>query len=631
MKSSHRRLLLLACMLITVNACAMSSPVPSAPHTANTNQIVSPIPGGGPMIPRYEKTEFTFPYAGNYANPNDPSQVDVEATIHGPTGTTTLPGFLYQGYTRSGNAYAEALTPSGKPPVWMIRFAPSVVGNYSYTVTLRDSQHTTTLGSGLFTAVQSANPGFIRANGYRLVRDNGEPVIPVGINAPWWQSLSSRVPNAWGDGTYGMDNMLSMFRATGVNFAHFWTCAPWTQLNVGCDSGNGTTSPVMDQAASWRIDYLVQQAHVQGVLLMPVLKHVDQMHFTDGDAVKARYFVARWGYETNILAWDWNKEGATNPDADAAWTQYEYSIDPYSHLRTASEWNHYPVLGNAQRSTYSQIFSDKYMTLVQNHDYVGDCADTNLGAGDPYDSTDPGFGLFYMRWNPRNGPLRGHDPRAFDAFHKPSFFGETGVKNTTRVDPCTDQGANQATSVYAQDTQGLIIESQAWGALMGTLGAYAPWYFRFDQRFDASGNWAGSWTNLAGFKGVAAYAAALPVVPDNAMLFSSFRDASQVATTSASLRVIGRKNAEFAMLHVQNTTGTALTLLHGGVAQPVGGTVTLKRMLRNTAFSVRWFDTSTAAQLAAASVSSDSSGALALNLPSAISQSVAAIVTSASA
>jgi hypothetical protein len=577
-------------------------------------------------VGRYEKFEVAFPYTGTYSDPSDPNVVDVEATFTSPTRKVSVPGFLYQPYSRSGNARGETLTATGSSQ-WMVRFAPWELGAYTYQVILRDASGTRQLGSGGFTSVPSSNPGFVRASGYGLVRDDGEPFIPVGINAPWWQPVQSHPGTAWGDGTYGVDNMYSMFAQTGANFFHFWTCA-FASLRIGCDASNGFPAAGMDPAAAWEIDYIAAQAHARGVYMMPVLKHSNQQQYTHADQVKARYFVARWGYETNIVAWDWNKEGATNPSADGAWASYERSIDPYQHLRSTSEWNHYPTLNGGDQAVYSQVFADPNMTMVQNHDYTGDCTDANLARGDPYDTSDPGFGLFYMRLNPPNGPLHGQDPRAFDRFHKPSFFGETGVHSSVGAAPCADVDSNGPATLYADDHAGLILKSQAWGAIMGGSCACAPWMFRFDSTFNSAGTWTGQWTQLAAFRGVSAYAKALPMIPDEARLFTNYQDSTAAVASAPELRVIGRKDADFAMLDIENVNGTALNVLRGSSPHAAGGSVTLKGMRSGAAYSVRWFDTDSGVVERTDSSVALGNGDVTLMLPVAVTHSVAAIVLS---
>jgi hypothetical protein len=577
------------------------------------------------VVGQYEKFELSYPYSGNFSNPNDPNIVDVEAKFTSPGGMlSTLPGFYFQDYTRRGNIAKEILTPVGNPR-WMVRFAPSEIGTYSYTVTLKDLSvnppTTNTLDSGTFRVIPSSNPGFIRAVGYHFVHENGQPFIPIGVNAPWFHRGRGVGPDgAWGDGTYGADKMFEQFVQNGVNSFHLWTCtwpdgaaAPIGKPNIGCNASDKPLT-TMDQQGSWDLDYIVDQAHLDNIYLMPVLKNKDKGNWDSGDLIKSRYFVARWGYSANIMGWDFNKEGAGNPATEKKWTTYMSSIDPYHHLRTTSEPDHWPTLGQKTSDIYDQIFSDPLMTLVQTHDYTGDCPD-DLSVN-PFDSTDPGFSLFYMKLDPS-----GNDPRDFHRFNKPSFFGETGVTPPLiKNGECITRKPTTASPLYNTDHKGLILKSELWGSLMGTSGAFAPWYFKFDTQND--------WTQFIAFKGISAYASALPLIPDSADLFTSDNDSSQVVVSDPNLRVIGRKNQTFAMLYVQNTTGTALKILQGHTPTPVTGTVTLKGMQAGTSLMIDWFDTDAGNVIRNESAVVDDTGALRLTLPTSITQSIAVIVAS---
>src|SRR2546425_12252668 len=118
----------------------------------------------------------------------------------------------------------------------------------------------------------------------------------------------------------------------------------------------------------------------------------------------------------------------------------------------------------------------------------------------------------------------------------------------------------------------------------------------------------------------------LPPVPDDAQLFSNYQSTSQVTASNTILHVIGRKNATFAMLYIQNTTGTWGAMVRDKHAPtPISGTVELKGMQAGAGFSVRWYDTDTGALLKTDSVTAHTGGVL-LTLPKQITESIAAIV-----
>jgi hypothetical protein len=360
----------------------------------------------------------------------------------------------------------------------------------------------------------------------------------------------------------------------------------------------------MSQPDSWILDYMVDQGHQHNISIAPILKHRDARHFTVADQIKSRYFVARWGYSTNILAWDFSKEGSYWYPTTHAWASYINTLDPYQHLRTTSQGNHYPITSPGASLLYNKVFGDPLMTLVQNHDYTGDCTD-DFGM-------DAALSLFTIKLDPS-----GTDPRGFRHFNKPSFFGETGV-HVGNGSPCHDINRKRS-PFYNNDKSGVILKSEAWGALMGSSCGCASWYFLMDPN--------GAWSQVAGFKGAGAYATALPGIPDSANLFTTYNDTSQATVSDARLRVLGRKNTTFAMLFIENTTGTWGAILRQQAPTPVVGTISLLNMQPGASFTVKWYDTDSGAVVGTATVSANSGGRLVLTLPSSITQSIAAIVT----
>lgn len=539
-------------------------------------------------IGRYEKYELTYPYSGTYSNPNDPSQVDVEGIFTAPSGSKqTVPGFYNEEYAND--------TPTGNKN-WKVRFAPSEIGNYLYTVTVKDSAGIKTLGSGTFNVISSNNHGFVRANGVTYVRDDGTGFFPIGINVVGFHADTGKGgPWNWGAGYTGVDNMINLLSQNGMNFFAIWTCSwnpgantqPYARPNIGCDT-TGDTNNQMDQKDSALIDYLVDQIHAKDMYFMPTLKHHHGTWDVPHDPLKERYFVARWGYSTNVAAWDSDKESATDPVAEKAYTTFMVNTDPYQHLRTTNQWNNFPMLGQARLDQYNAVFSDPQMTLVNNHDYMEDCNDTLHNDTSLYY-----FSLF-----------SGSDPRNSARFNKPNMNGEGGLR------PCGALGTGSS-SFNTTDTNGVIIKGYAWGTFMSTLCGCTPWSFTKQQ--------------LVGYKGLRAYTNALPVIPLSANAFTTYNDTSQATVSTPLLRIIGRKNATFAMVYIQNTTGTWAALVRDHTApQPIAGTITLKNMTGN--FTVKWFDTDTGTVIKTESVSANG-GNVVLTTPQTVTQSIALFAT----
>ena len=590
--------------LIAVGGVVLILLLPVSIFFSQQQQKIEQRAAGTTIVGQYEKFELTYPYSGNYSNPNDPIIVDVEAVFTAPSGNMqTVPGFYFQDYTRSGNIQQQILTPDGSP-VWKVRYAPQELGDYTYTVTLKDTTGIKTLGSGSFTVVSSNNPGFIRASGLHLLRDNGQPFFMLGVNAPGWQRYQTWQghPWKWGDGTYGVDNLYQQMSANGLNWYHMWTCQAWAKPNIGCPKAGGDPKQ-MSQPDSWEIDYAIDQAHVYDIYTTIVL-HFGTETFDPYDLIKARYFIARWGYSTNIVAWDYQKEISTDPTATAAWSSYVKSVDPYNHLRTTTQWNHYAILGLGHLNTFNAVFNDPNITMIQSHDYFSDC----------HDALTSDSSLYYF------SIYADSDPRSSRRFNKPNFNGEGGLGNRTN---CQNEGGGGGESpLVLTDHAGVILKGYAWGTFMSTLAGTSPWWYYTDPQ--------AGWTQFTGFKALRAYADSLPIVPDSATTFTSYNDTSQAITSTPFLRVIGRKNANFAMAYIQNTTGTWSAIVRDNkIPMPTGGTITLKNMTGT--FTVKWFDVDgeTGNILKTETVTA-SGGNLALNLPTQITQSIAVLVTTGS-
>ncbi|MBI2299160.1 MAG: DUF5060 domain-containing protein [Armatimonadetes bacterium] len=322
-------------------------------------------------VPRYARQELTIDLAGTWDNPFDPDDIDLSATFHSPSGAAlTLPGFLSRPYARERQGQAERLKPAG-PPVWLVRFAPAEVGEYSYTVTARDRSGAVTSPAGRFRSVAGASGGYVRISRddpRYFALDDGRGWFAIGANVCW--------PRA--GGTYDYDDWFAGYAAAGGNYARLWigpfdvlTLEKTAQPNRD-DTGLGR----YDLADAWRLDYVTELAERLGIRLMfcidsfnSLRSHPDyntwhlnpynaanggplakpEEFFTNETARKTfrhrlRYLAARWGYSTSLLSWEfWNEvdiiDKYVSPEV-AAWHQemsrYLRATDPWKHLQTTS-------------------------------------------------------------------------------------------------------------------------------------------------------------------------------------------------------------------------------------------------------------------------------------------------------
>jgi len=312
---------------------------------------------------RYELVEVDLNVTAQFRNPFDPEDVNVTAVFRTPSGkTVAIPAFYYQEYRRELRGEQEVLTPTGEP-FWKVRFTPTEAGEYRFRVVVRDSRGESASTEELsFTVVDSGKTGFVRlrpGSPYLEVEGRGA-VFFVGHDVCW--------PS--GRGTFDYDAWFEKMNASGENITRIWM-APWY---FGIE---WSRLGYYDMAQAWRLDYVVRLAERYGIYILLCLINHGQFStqanpqwddnpynarkggplarpedfWTNEKAIRLfknrlRYIVARWGYSTNILAWElWNEVDLTDNyynvrGSVASWhrdmAMYLKSIDPYGHLVTTS-------------------------------------------------------------------------------------------------------------------------------------------------------------------------------------------------------------------------------------------------------------------------------------------------------
>jgi hypothetical protein len=375
---------------------ALSSSIPTALATGITQ-----IEPDSTAVPRYARFQVEFQLTSTYANPFDPGQVDAELTVVTPSrDTLVVPAFWFQDFTRSRTGTDEILAAVGGP-CWMARFSPAEIGTHTYYIEVTDSTGYNRSPDSTFEAIASSDAGFVgrcAADSRLLEFSNGDPYSPRGQNIGWATNL----------GTYDYDTYVNAMAANGETWmriwmTHFyrgqsleWNASHWT----GYFHGLG----VYSLECAWKLDYIIELARQRGIRIQMVTQHhgqfstntdanwsdnpynvanggmltAPQQFFTNAEARqlykrKLRYMVARWGYSTSILSWEfWNEVQYTdsyNPSTVASWHgemgQYLRSIDPWHHLLTTST-----------RETDSVIWSRPEIDCTQLHLYVGEITNT---------------------------------------------------------------------------------------------------------------------------------------------------------------------------------------------------------------------------------------------------------------
>jgi len=338
-------------------------------------------------VGRYEKFEVEVTLDADYSNPYDPTDIRLDARFTSPSGRSVIvPGFYYQDFEMDLNGPRDRVTPVGEG-TWLIRFAPDEVGEWSYRVLA------TTIASGTvrspsqrFTVTESESRGFVRRDPRSpryLVFDDGTPYFAIGEDMAWYGS----------GGMVDYVNWLDALHAAGGNWIRVWMPA-WGFGIEWADTGLGNYDARQDEA--YRLDALLEMARERDIYIMLTLINHGQYSTTtnpewdsnpfnsanggplDSPAdfatnaearrlwhQRLRYIAARWGYSTNIMAWEWWNEVNWTPLVQshllAPWVQrstaYLKTVDPYNHLITHSGS---PV---SDKAVWNQ------MDFVQDHRY----------------------------------------------------------------------------------------------------------------------------------------------------------------------------------------------------------------------------------------------------------------------
>ncbi|MBE3583951.1 MAG: DUF5060 domain-containing protein [Limnochordaceae bacterium] len=318
-------------------------------------------------VPRYSLLQLQVELEAEYDNPFDPDQIDLQAVFTSPTGRVLrVPGFFMLPYTReSAPGEVEWLSYPG-PGQWQIRFTPDEVGDWTFVVLLKTPQGEAQSSGGRFVVTPSDAPGFIRVNkenprGFAF--DNGQPFWGIGENMGWYGSRKSGDYDVW----------LNHLAENGGNLIRVWM-ASWG-FGIEWDGPDGLGNYLFRQDRAYQLDLLFERAQELGIKIILVLNNHGQLSarvnpewdrnpynvrnggplsrptdfFTDPKAKelfrrRLRYIVARWGYATNLFAWEfWNEVDLTDDyDAESvtAWHREMAGVlrtlDPFDHMITTS-------------------------------------------------------------------------------------------------------------------------------------------------------------------------------------------------------------------------------------------------------------------------------------------------------
>jgi hypothetical protein len=364
-----------------------SESVPSwQPGSQQSEPAIHGVKLGMSRVPRFHVVELTVDLSATYDNPFNPEDVAVDAMFITPSGRKMkLPGFLYQGFKAEYEDDLELLSRDGEP-AWKVRFAPTEIGNYSVSVSVRDRSGTVTSEEKKFDCVESDSKGFLRISEppepgtpRYFQFGNGDTLFLIGHNMP---TYSARVEEYFGK-----------MEAGGENYNRFWMYRRALGLEWGQPVGTYRL------AEAWHMDKALEAAARHGIYLMlcfdthqdfrgeawnlnpynekqggPCEEPLD--FFTNEDArtlykKRLRYIVARWTAYTHVLAWEFMNEmegwpGTQENRAVAVGWSEEMSkalrkLDSYERPISNSLWT---------TAGWPELWALPEMDFVQSHFYA---------------------------------------------------------------------------------------------------------------------------------------------------------------------------------------------------------------------------------------------------------------------
>lgn len=336
-------------------------------------------------VGQYEKFELDIDLDADFNNPYNPDDIRLDAEFESPSGeVVTVPGFYYQDFTLNANNIPVATDVWS----WRVRFTPWEVGEWRYRVIASTANSSVESDWTSLNVGESESHGFIRIdprNPRYLAFDDGTPYFAVGENMGWSTGNVLQDYEAWLD---GLSN-------AGGNFIRVWMPS-WGFGIEWSDTGLGNYD--LRQNRAYQLDRVFEMAEERDVYIMLTLinhgafslntnsewagnpfneinggmlerpeefaTHPEAMRYW---LQRLRYIAARWGYSTNLLAWEWWNEVNFSALADqnllAPWIEQSAetltALDPYGHLITHS--------GSMVEDT--RVWNLPSMSFVQEHKY----------------------------------------------------------------------------------------------------------------------------------------------------------------------------------------------------------------------------------------------------------------------
>jgi len=355
----------------------------------------------------YDKFEVTFDVDATWENPYDPDDIQVDAVITKPDGTTvTIPAFfmtpmvaknpqkLNMSYSVDSFVYDPEY--DGKS-TWAFRYAGDQVGEYSYYVTVRDSEGKTSKStSGSFSCFDGGNKGYVK-----ISEDNPEYFVnsydnslyyASGVNIPWVRSEFTQNP-------LHMSYNYFIGKANGTtNMTRIWIChynwLEWYPEGTNSNTWGYIGLGYYNQLMGCSFDAILEECEKAGLRVILCTEDNDEQ-FPDGSygnwkynpynienggpakdttdywtnpevrkqyKKRLRYILARWGYSSSLFSINmWNDM----QDPTAATVDYLKDLRDYTHSVTDG-WR--PIIFGSNFNREANAVLDMTVQLINMKD-----------------------------------------------------------------------------------------------------------------------------------------------------------------------------------------------------------------------------------------------------------------------
>jgi hypothetical protein len=514
----------------------------------------------------HHRFEIELDVSGAYKTPFDPDQIRVDGHFRLPSGReVVVPAFFYQEFALLVQDGESLMEPKGKPS-WRVRFAPTEAGKHAIIVTARDRSGEVRSEPVEFEAIASDDPGYIRVSSddpRYFAFDNGKPYFAVGENVCTWRR-----------GVADYDTWFPRLGDAGGNYARIWMWAHCFGIEWGKPGQYR-----LDHA--WTLDHAIELAEKHGIYVKLCLEawrgfsgprsfvragvrhpyakqnggpcETEMDVFTNPEAKRMfrnrlRYLVARWGYSTHIMAWEfWNEINCVWGYGKRSQDMIDWSAEMGRYLREIDPWHHLVVnsLGSFQ-------VDDRLWRLPEMH-----------------------FAQVHGYWHPRGvSKEMGKDMAEFvphwiakiRRYGKPALFAEYGLVNERwGHSPRADE-----------DKEGVHLHNGLWSSVMsGAAGTAMLWWW---------GNYVHPNDLYYHFAAVARFVEGVPWTT------TGFR-AAKVTTSSPDLRAIGLQGKGMLLLWLQNRHHTWWNVVEKLAVKEIGAAQVTVAGLDDGEYDVEWWDT----------------------------------------